>query len=71
MPAELDKYIARALSDWDVPGAAVAIVKDGRIVATTGYGVRKLGEPEKVDAHTMFDIASLAKSFTASAAAVL
>ncbi|MCI0356836.1 MAG: serine hydrolase [Acidobacteria bacterium] len=71
MPAELDAYIGRALQDWGVPGAAVAIVKDGRVVAATGYGVRRLSEPQGVDAHTVFDIASLAKSFTASATAVL
>ncbi len=71
MPADLDAYIGRALQDWGVPGAAVTIVKDGGLVAAMGYGVRRLGEPQKVDAHTLFDIASLTKSFTAASTAAL
>ena len=66
-----DPYIEQALKDWGCPGAAVAVVKDGKVVATKGYGVRELGRPEKVDENTMFDIASLSKSFTAAAAATL
>jgi CubicO group peptidase (beta-lactamase class C family) len=66
-----DPYIEQALKDWGCPGAAVAVVKDGKVVAAKGYGVRELGRPEKVDEHTMFDIASLSKSFTSAAAATL
>lgn len=69
-PAD-DAYIEKALHDWGCPGAAVAVVKDGKVVLTKGYGVREVGKPEKVDEHTMFDIASLSKSFTAAAGATL
>jgi CubicO group peptidase (beta-lactamase class C family) len=71
MPPALDRYIAKAVREWDVPGLAIVIVKDDQVLAARGYGVRELGKPEQVDGETIFDIASLAKSFTAAGAAVL
>ncbi|MEA2336869.1 MAG: hypothetical protein QOE82_876, partial [Thermoanaerobaculia bacterium] len=70
-PPELDRYIENARRDWNVPGLAIAVVKDDSVVVARGYGVRKLGEAAPVDEHTRFDIASLTKSFTAAAAGVL
>ena len=70
-PDELDHYVANALRDFQIPGAAIVIVKDDRVVATKGYGVRKLGTADPVDADTIFDIASLTKSYTAAAIASL
>src|SRR5580692_11709011 len=67
--ADLDRYIASALRDWEVPGAAIAIVRDGHVIVVRGYGVRELGKPERVDADTIFDVASLTKSFTSAAVA--
>lgn len=69
--AGFDAYVERVLTTFAVPGAAVAIVKDGRIVLAKGYGVRKLGAPERVDADTRFGIASNTKLFTATALALL
>jgi CubicO group peptidase (beta-lactamase class C family) len=66
-----DKYVQRALKDWDVPGLAVAIAQDDRMIFAEGFGVRKLGEPAKVDAKSLFAIASCSKSFTAAAIAKL
>ena len=71
LPPELDAYIEKARRDFDVPGIAVTVVQDGRVLATKGYGVRQLGKPERVDENTMFDTASLSKSFTAAAIATL
>jgi len=71
MPPQLDIYLSKAVRDWDLPGLAVAIVKDDQVVAAKGYGVRELGKPGRVDGKTIFDIASLTKSFTAAGAAVL
>ena len=70
-PADLDAYIEKARVDWDVPGLAVTVVKDGKLLVAKGYGVRTLGKPEPVDENTMFDIASVSKSFTATAIATL
>lgn len=68
---ELDDYIEKARVAWDAPGVAVTVVKDGKVLVAKGYGVRTLGQPERVDEHTVFDIASISKSFTAAAAATL
>ena len=46
---ELDGYITRSMKDWEVPGLAIAIVKDDRVVLAKGYGVRKLGDPAEDD----------------------
>jgi len=70
-PADLDAYVAAAMQTFNVPGLAVAIVKDGKIVLTKGYGVRKLGDSTPVDEFTMFGIGSNTKAFTAAALATL
>jgi CubicO group peptidase (beta-lactamase class C family) len=64
--ARFDAYVEAVQKQFDVPGVAVAIVKDGQVVMQRGYGVRELGKPAKVDAHTMFAIASNTKAFTAA-----
>ncbi|MEO6927484.1 MAG: serine hydrolase [Rhodanobacter sp.] len=69
LPAQLDDfdaYMADVLTTFKVPGIAVAIVKNGKVVLERGYGVRELGKPAKVDAHTLFAIASNTKAFTAA-----
>jgi CubicO group peptidase (beta-lactamase class C family) len=67
----LDADVARAMKLFDVPGIAIAVVKDGKVVAARGFGVRKLGAPDKVDAKTLFEVASNSKAFTAAALAML
>ena|SRR5436190_646365 len=71
LPADFDAYVERVLKTFDVPGAAVAVVKDGRIVLAKGYGVKRLGQPARVDENTRFGIASNTKLFTATAIALL
>jgi Beta-lactamase class C and other penicillin binding proteins len=74
LPAQLqdfDAYMADTLKTFKVPGIAVAIVKDGKVVLARGYGVRELGKPGKVDADTLFAIASNTKAFTAAALQML
>ncbi len=70
-PAELDAYVASAMKTFEVPGLALAIVKDGKILVAKGYGVRKIGDPTAVDEHTMFGIGSNTKAFTTAALATL
>ncbi|MEJ7809839.1 MAG: serine hydrolase [Gemmatimonadaceae bacterium] len=70
-PAELDVYLAKAVRDWDVPGLAIAVVRNDTVLIARGYGVRELGKPDRVDENTVFNIASLTKSFTSAAAALL
>jgi CubicO group peptidase (beta-lactamase class C family) len=70
-PADLDEYVARSIKTFEVPGMAVAIVKDGKVVLLKGYGVRKLGESTPVDENSLFGIGSNTKAFTAAALATL
>jgi CubicO group peptidase (beta-lactamase class C family) len=70
-PADLDEYVGRSMKTFEVPGMALAIVKDGKVVLQKGYGVRKLGEAELVDENTSFGIGSNTKAFTAAALATL
>ncbi|HYM78223.1 MAG TPA: serine hydrolase [Candidatus Dormibacteraeota bacterium] len=70
-PADLDAYVAASMKTFEVPGMAVAIVKDGKILVAKGYGVRKLGDPTPVDEFTLFAIGSNTKAFTTAALATL
>jgi CubicO group peptidase (beta-lactamase class C family) len=70
-PADLDRWVARAMRELEVPGLALVIVKDGKVVALRGYGTRTVGREEPVDEHTIFQIASNTKAFTAAALAML
>jgi CubicO group peptidase (beta-lactamase class C family) len=67
----LDADVQRVLKTFDVPGIAIAVVKDGKVVVTQGFGVRKLGDPTPVDGKTLFEIASNSKAFTAAGLAML
>lgn len=67
----LDRYVAAGMQDWQVPGLAIVIVKDGKIVVQKGYGVRSLESGTPVDAQTLFMIASNTKLFTGTALALL
>jgi len=56
LPAQLqdfDAYVEGVRKQFDVPGIAVAIVKDGKVVLERGYGVRELGKPAPVEAGTL------------------
>jgi len=70
-PPDLDAWVTRAMTTFDVPGIGLAIVKDGVVVAAEGYGVRRLGEPAPADSRTLFGIASNTKVFTATALGLL
>ena len=43
--AGFDAYVNKAIQDWEVPGVAIAIIKDDKIVLAKGYGVREFGKP--------------------------
>ncbi len=71
LPADWDAEVTRALRAFEVPGMAMAVVKDGRVLLAKGYGVRRLGDPTPVDATTVFQIASNTKAFTTALLAQL
>ena len=68
---KLDAYFAKALKDWDVPGMSVAIVKDGKVIFSKGYGVKEVSKSEKADENTLYAIASNSKAFTTAAIAMM
>lgn len=68
---QFDAFVEKAMNDWRVPGLALSIIRDGRVIYEKGYGMRSLETKEKVTTHTLFSIASATKSFTATAAAML
>lgn len=70
-PAKLDATVARAMREFQVPGMAVGIIKDGALIYAKGYGVREAGKPGRVDADTLFQIGSNTKAFTSAALAIL
>jgi CubicO group peptidase (beta-lactamase class C family) len=70
-PDDIDKLVERTLKTFDVPGMAVAVVKDGKVVFEKGYGVRSLARGGKVDENTLFGIASNSKAFTTAAIGIL
>jgi CubicO group peptidase (beta-lactamase class C family) len=71
LPKDVDRYIETVLTEFQVPGAAVAVVKDGRVLLARGYGVKTMGNPGKVDPQTQFGIASNTKVMTAVALGIL
>jgi CubicO group peptidase (beta-lactamase class C family) len=69
--AGIEPYIDSVLTKFEVPGAGVAVVKDGKVLLTKGFGVKNMNEKARVDEHTLFGIASNSKAFTATALALL
>jgi CubicO group peptidase (beta-lactamase class C family) len=67
----LDAYVNQALATWHVPGISIAIVRNDSVLYTKGYGVRAFGNPATVDDHTLFEIGSSSKAFTATIVAML
>lgn len=68
---QIDQLVQKTLTTYNVPGIAVAVVKDGQVVHAKGYGIRSINSPAPVDEHTLFGIASNSKAFTAAALAML
>ena len=68
---QIDSVVEKTLKTFDVPGIAVAVVKDGKIIHAKGYGVRSLNTKEKVNENTLFGVASNSKAFTSAALGML
>lgn len=68
---QIDSVVKKSMKTFKVPGMAVAVVKDGRIISKKGYGIRSIQTQKPVDTHTLFGIASNTKAFTTAALAQL
>jgi CubicO group peptidase (beta-lactamase class C family) len=69
--ADINILVVRAMSEFEVPGMAIGIVKAGETVFASGFGVREIGKKATVDTSTLFKIASNSKAFTTAALATL
>src|SRR5215472_15475371 len=67
----IDDLAAQAMKEWKVPGVALAVVQDGKVVYAKGYGCRDLENKLPVTTATLFPIGSITKSFTALTFAIL
>jgi CubicO group peptidase (beta-lactamase class C family) len=69
--AEIDSLVLEAMEKFEVAGAAVAIVKDGKVIHKKGYGVQSIKTETPVTENSNFAIASNTKAFTSAALAIL
>jgi CubicO group peptidase (beta-lactamase class C family) len=68
---DIGRFVIEQLAAWEVPGCAVAAVKDGQLVLTEGWGRRDVDTDLPVTAQTLFAIGSVTKSFTAATVGAL
>ncbi|HBL27047.1 MAG TPA: serine hydrolase [Acidobacteria bacterium] len=71
LKAHLAEYVPKILETWKVPGLALAVVRDGKVVLVEGYGVRDREKNLPVTAETLFAIGSSSKAFTTAALGML
>ena len=69
--AEVEAMAQQLVANGRIPGLAVAIVQDGRVLSARGYGVTDAHAGNPVDAHTVFRLASLSKSFAGTVTGIL
>lgn len=68
---EIDRLVEQVMQVFNVPGIAVAVVKDDQVIHSKGYGVSSIATGKKTDEYTLFAIASNTKAFTAAALGIL
>ena len=69
--SQIDSLVQKTMKTFDVPGMAVAVIKDGKIYHKNTYGVRSLKTGKEVNENTLFGVASNTKAFTTAALAQL
>lgn len=66
-----DAYVQKAIKDWEIPGLAIVVVKNNRVVLKNTYGTIELGTSTQVNSETLFACASTTKAMTAAAMGIL
>ncbi len=69
--ASFDAYVQKSIKEWEVPGMAIVVVKDNKIVFKKAYGTKELGTNQLVDNQTLFICASTTKAMTAACLGIL
>ncbi len=67
----IDEFIVSVMDEWEVPGLAIAVVRDGEVILSKGYGYRNREDQLPVTPRTLFAIGSITKSFTVTTLGVL
>ena len=67
----VDEYVRAALRERHIPGAAIAVIKNGKVVKTGGYGLASVEFNVSVTPETVFEIGSVSKQITAAAIMLL
>lgn len=67
----VERFVVEQLAAWEVPGCAVAAVRDGQVVLAAGWGQRDLDTKLPVTANSLFAIGSTTKAFTAATVGAL
>jgi CubicO group peptidase (beta-lactamase class C family) len=63
---KIDNYYSKMVKDWDLPGASIGIVKNGKLVFVGNYGVMEMGKQKAPDENSLYAIASNSKAFTSA-----
>src|SRR5436309_1006121 len=69
--AVIDKDVRDTIEAWHVPGLAIAVVQNDKVIFLKGYGIKETGKTQPVTADTLFEIGSTTKAFTATAMGML
>ncbi len=67
----LESVVLKGQEQWDVPGIAIGVIKDGRFLLARGFGYKGHQRKDAITANTLFSIGSCSKAFTAMSAAIL
>jgi CubicO group peptidase (beta-lactamase class C family) len=69
--AAFDAYVQKSIKEWEIPGLAIVVVKNNKVVFKNSYGTTELGTGNKVNNQTLFACASTTKAMTATAMGIL
>ena len=69
--SKMEQYIQQVQQQWQIPGMAVSLVKNGEMFYSKGFGTKELGKQAPIDGNTIFQVGSVSKSFTAAVIASL
>jgi CubicO group peptidase (beta-lactamase class C family) len=67
---KLESYVADGMKSFDIPGAAIGMVADDKLVYSKGFGVRSKSGGQPVDTQTLFEIGSATKAFLSTTMAI-
>jgi beta-lactamase class C len=69
--ADFEKFVYETMAETHLPGAAIAVVWNHKVVLLKGYGVKTFGTTDSVDIHSIFRVASVSKGFASMLAGIL